>query len=96
MDKVQEQLVNTYVKRTNGDTDQIAQWMADETWMNAEEALENGFVDSIVEETRMAAYVTDVTKYRHVPETLIEPERPRTQNQTAGSYMTAVLKSKNM
>ena len=96
MDKVQEQLVNTYVKRTGGDQEQIAQWMSDETWMNAEEALDRGFVDSITAESKMAACVRHKERYQHVPANLIEPERPRRESQMAESYMAAVLKEKNL
>jgi ATP-dependent Clp protease protease subunit len=96
MDKVQEKLVNTYVKRTNGDAEQIAAWMRDETWMNAEEALERGFVDSIVEETRMAACVRHKDRYKHTPENLIEPARPLSENQTAPTYMAAGLRAQNL
>ena len=97
MDKVQEKLVNTYVKRTGGTAEEISQWMADETWMNAEEALERGFVDSITEETRMAARVRNTKRYKHVPKTLID-ERPRmdahlTERMT---YIAASLKQQNL
>lgn len=97
MDKVQEKLVNTYVKRTNGDAEQISQWMKDETWMNAEEALERGFVDSIVEETRMAARVRNSNRYKHVPETLIDA-RPKaeTHKRDTYTYIAASLKQQNL
>ena len=98
MDKVQEKLVNTYVKRTNGDAEQISAWMADETWMNAEEALERGFVDSITEETRMAACVKHKDRYKQVPENLVPPERPRSERVSlnVSTYVGASLKSRNM
>ena len=97
MDKVQEKLVNTYVKRTGGNADDISEWMAAETWMNAEEALERGFVDSITEETRMAACVKDKSRYQHVPENLIAPDRPRYDKaKQASSYMAAILKQQNL
>ena len=98
MDKVQEQLVNTYVKRTGGDHEQIAQWMSDETWMNADEALERGFVDSIVEESKMAACVKHKDRYKQVPENLVPPERPRSERVSlnVSTYVGASLKSRNM
>jgi len=98
MDKVQEQLVNTYVKRTDGDAEQIAQWMNEETWMNADEALERGFVDSITEESKMAACVRDKTRYKHVPENLILPDRPRSERVAleVSAYVSASLQSKNL
>jgi ATP-dependent Clp protease protease subunit len=97
MDKVQEKLVNTYVNRTGGDAEEIAGWMADETWMNAEEALERGFVDSITEETRMAARVRDSKRYKHVPEPLVD-NRPRLDNvkRDINTYLAASLKTQNL
>ena len=97
MDKVQEKLVNTYVKRTNGDAEQISAWMADETWMNAEEALERGFVDSITEETRMAARVRDGKRYKHAPEALID-NRPKVDahKRDTYTYLAASLKQQNL
>ena len=97
MDKVQEKLVNTYVKRTGGDADEIAGWMAAETWMNAEEALERGFVDSITEETRMAARVRDGNRYKHTPKALID-NRPKADNvrRDVNTYIAASLKAQNL
>jgi len=97
MDKVQEKLVNTYVNRTGGNPEDIAAWMADETWMNAEEALERGFIDSINEETRMAA-VVHKDRYKHTPENLIPPERPRSDRVAleVSAYVAASLRSKNL
>ncbi len=97
MDKVQEKLVNTYVKRTGGDAEQIAQWMADETWMNAEEALERGFVDSITEETRMAASIHHADRYKHAPENLID-HRPKSDivKRDVNTYIAASLKAQNL
>jgi len=93
MDKVQENLVKTYVNRTGGDAEQITQWMKDETWMNAEEALERGFVDSITQEVKMAACVKNKERYKHVPEDLIEPELVPHESV---SYMSMKLKGMNL
>ena len=94
MDKVQEKLVNTYAKRTGADEKDISGWMAEETWMTAEEALERGFIDSITEEQRMAACVHHVDRYKHVPQALMEPETPRLDNvkRDVNSYLIGSLK----
>lgn len=47
LDKIDANIVRDYMKRTGKDEDQIKQWMSDSTWFDAEEALENGFVDRI-------------------------------------------------
>src|SRR5690606_2370550 len=49
LDTVRGSLVGTYARRTGRDTAQIEAWMDAETWFNAEEAVEFGFADEIVE-----------------------------------------------
>ena len=98
MDKVQEKLVGTYSKRTNIDDEKVAELMAAETWMTADEALEMGFIDSITEEVRMAAKVNHAERYRHTPKDLVEGQRPhaaRHQRDTY-TYIAASLRSKNL
>lgn len=45
LDKIDGTLVNTYAKRTGQAADDIAAWMAAETWLGAAEAVEKGFAD---------------------------------------------------
>ena len=40
----------TYAKRTGQKVEDVAAWMAAETWMNAEQAKERGFTDDIADE----------------------------------------------
>ena len=47
LDKIDATLVAGYVKETGQEGQQIADWMAAETWFNAEEAVKYGFADSI-------------------------------------------------
>lgn len=69
MDQVKENLVNTYAARTNMEAADVAQMMADETWMQASDALKHGFVDSITDEIDMAACF-NLSRYRHAPKSL--------------------------
>lgn len=46
--KNNEMLANTYVLKTGKPKQELLDMMNAETWMNAEEALENGFVDEIL------------------------------------------------
>lgn len=50
MDKMQNVIAETYAKKTGKLVSDISAMMDDETWMTADEALENGFIDSIREE----------------------------------------------
>jgi len=79
MDSVRENLLNVYVDRTRGEADNISTMMAAETWMTADQAMENGFIDSITDELRIAARV-DQSKYRHVPEELLSRGTPNTDD----------------
>lgn len=59
--QVNQSLVDTYVKHTGQDAEQIRQWMAAETFMSATDAKARGFVDEISgesESVRIAAWET--------------------------------------
>jgi ATP-dependent Clp protease, protease subunit len=49
LDKVDTTIVNDYTKKTGQDEQQIRDWMDAETWFTAAEALENGFIDQIIQ-----------------------------------------------
>lgn len=47
LDKVDASIVNAYAKRSKAEADQLKQWMDDETWFTAQEAVDNGFADRL-------------------------------------------------
>jgi ATP-dependent Clp endopeptidase proteolytic subunit ClpP len=55
VEKLQNSIVNIYEKRTGLERSEIEQMMADETWMNAEEAVDKGFADTITDKLGVAA-----------------------------------------
>lgn len=65
LEKVDGTLMSTYAKKTGADLEQIAEWMTAETWFTADEALEAGFADEIVEEEVSGSW--DLAAYRHAP-----------------------------
>lgn len=71
LDTVRGSLIGTYASRTGQDAAQIEAWMDAETWFNAEEAVEHGFADEIVEgreiDGRIAA---SLSTYRNLPPAL--------------------------
>jgi len=71
LDTVKQTLIDTYAKRTGQEKALIAEMMANETWMDAEQAKSLGFADTITEEAKMAAAV-DVSRYhyRKAPEAI--------------------------
>lgn len=71
LDKVRGQLLATYVSRSNADEQAVSDMMTAETWMTADEALAAGFIDSVTDEMKVAAYV-DPSKFKNVPKALLD------------------------
>jgi hypothetical protein len=68
LQKVKETALNAYQRKTSLDRTTIAQMMSDETWMTAQEAKANGFVDVVSESVPMAAIAHfDASKFQNVP-----------------------------
>lgn len=68
LDKIRSTLLDTYVARTGGDRQQISDWMAAETWMNAEEAVANGFANSTSGEKAMKAEFPMLANFKNLPD----------------------------
>jgi ATP-dependent Clp protease protease subunit len=68
LDQIKGQIVDTYANRTGKDATALADMMANETWMTAQEARQHGFSDATTEEQRIAAYVDlTVFNFKHPP-----------------------------
>lgn len=48
LDEVKESIINAYAEKSHLSRNKIARLMDEETWMNAEKALQLGFVDGIL------------------------------------------------
>lgn len=48
LDSIDQSIVNAYVAKTGLDADKIMQMMSNETWLNAKQAVDNGFADEIM------------------------------------------------
>lgn len=71
LDLIKQAIVDTYVLRTGSPAKDVADWMAAETWMNAEEAIARGFADQVAEPVAVAAFAgVNVTNYKHAPDAL--------------------------
>lgn len=55
MEKMGDRLVNIYVGKTGKDESEIRNWMDEETWFTADEALAAGFIDYVEEPIALAA-----------------------------------------
>ena len=66
MDKMGDRLVNIYVSKTGKEESEIREWMNDETWFTADEALEAGFINNVEEPIALAAkFNVDKLNYKN-------------------------------
>jgi ATP-dependent protease ClpP protease subunit len=82
LEQVDQTIVDTYAGRTRQTREQIAAWMAAETWFGAADAKQHGFADQIVENMKVAAMITDAAQFRNLPAGL-RPRRDRVQSYLA-------------
>ncbi|HEV2612530.1 MAG TPA: head maturation protease, ClpP-related [Noviherbaspirillum sp.] len=80
LEKIEGAIVNDYVKKTGLDEAQIVDWMNQESWFSASEALSYGFVDRIAEAPKGAKNTWNLSAYTKAPESLCktEPEKLET------------------
>lgn len=67
LEKMKNDLLDIYHKKTGMDKDQLSRMMDEETLLNAHEALEMGFVDGLVREAKVAArkqFLKGISKLR--------------------------------
>lgn len=55
MEKMGDRLVSIYVSKTGRDESEIRNWMDEETWFTADEAIEAGFIDHVEKPIALAA-----------------------------------------
>lgn len=66
LDQVQENLISTYAAKTGISDARLAELMAAETWMTAAQAAQEGFVDAVTAELKMAACF-DLSRFKNAP-----------------------------
>ncbi len=66
LDKVDSTIVTTYQRRTKQPENKLKAWMADETWFTGQEAVDNGFADSIME-AKAVDNNFDLSRFKHAP-----------------------------
>ena len=71
LDKVKGSLIQGYAAKSGKSDDVIAILMAAETWLDAKDALDIGFIDRIAEPVKLAASF-DVARFRNAPRELAE------------------------
>lgn len=82
LDKIDTAIVADYAKRTGLDVAQLVQWMDDETWFGASEAVEHGFANRLAEDPDKTAVEDasgrrwNLTAYDKAPKALIASDKP--------------------
>lgn len=76
LDRIGESSKQSYLQKA-GDklsVDKLQKMLDDETWLNANEALEYGLCDVVIEENKMAASISGeyLRRYKNIPKQLIE------------------------
>jgi len=71
LDKISGELTDIYRKKTGLSYDVLSEMMDEETWLNAEEAFELGFVDTISDSIKVAAKY-DVSKFKNITQEEIQ------------------------
>ena len=71
LDKISSELTDIYRKKTGLSYDALAEMMDEETWLNAQEAYELGFVDTISDSIKVAAKY-DVSKFKNITQEEIQ------------------------
>ena len=79
LDKLDAVLVSGYVKETGQSENQITDWMAAETWFNADEAVKHGFADRVASSDKAASNQVcnpawNLAAYEHAPEIVAIPK----------------------
>ncbi|MNY53151.1 ATP-dependent Clp protease proteolytic subunit [compost metagenome] len=79
LEKVDGSITADYVARSGQSADQVKNWMDAETWFSADEALEHGFVDRIVDAAAKKPATSNawnLAAYQNAPKALTEPSQP--------------------
>jgi ATP-dependent protease ClpP protease subunit len=78
LDKMTLVYAEAYARLTGNPLELVRKWMADETWLNAEEALALNFCDRIEgAEATVAFAAYDYSKFRHAPAQLVQLARSK-------------------
>ncbi len=84
LDKVEDNLVSAYVKKTGKSADEIKALLKEETWMGGREAVAAGFADQTTESLTAAAHLTSkrMQEFQNMPDSLRNLLDPRAQGAT--------------
>lgn len=67
LDTVKETIINVYEKKAKMEREEISSMMDDETWLTAQEALERGFIDEIIDEPVKEDSIEEIQNFMKGP-----------------------------
>lgn len=70
LDKVKVGILGAYMTRAAIEEDDVSDMMAEETWLTAQDALDYGFADKVVDPVKMAACFDGLANFKNVPDFL--------------------------
>ena len=73
LEKIKLGLISSYRSKTNLDDTVISEMMIEETWFTAQEAIDKGFADVMLEPVQAQANLTSLEKfkYKNIPDNLL-------------------------
>lgn len=88
LDKLKVSIRDTYVARTGLDAEKVEALMAEETWLNAAEAVELGFADRVDEALKVAASIDPkrLRDFARIPESFQPTSKPTEVPAMAATY----------
>lgn len=83
--KIDAGLAGDYTRRSGQTSEQIVQWMDEETWFTADEAVQHGFADRVVEVVgkKGASNSWDLSAYNNAPAALEKPKNTASDDDAA-------------
>jgi len=79
LEKIDGQISGFYARKTGKELSEIQGIMTDETWFTADEALDFGLVDAVIEKEKPAENLFDLSVFNNVPDSLVETEGRETR-----------------
>lgn len=93
LDKVRDSMLSGYMRRYKGTQDELISALNAETWMTAEDAMQNGFCDEVITidpetDAKAKAFFAqfDLSLFKNAPDSL--KEKPKAENDQSGSQPT--------
>jgi ATP-dependent protease ClpP protease subunit len=72
MDATNQELISIYAKNWRGSDEDLRAALSKDTWLNAEQSVQLGLADEVIEGAKIAARVnTDLFNYKNVPDDVI-------------------------